>query len=292
MTTYEESFSMTILLNGLALSALLMLLSSGLALMYGMRGIMNFAHGALYMLGAYVAYSVAEVSSFWLALIVSPLLLGMFGAFAERFGFRFLVGRDLLEVGLVTLGGSLMIQSIVITVWGPQDLSVSVPKILDGTTRVLGEDYPSYRLFLIVVAAAVMFGLWAWLSRSRTGLFIRAASVDRETTAMMGVNVDRIGTLVVAVSMALAGVAGTLASAYLSVSPGMGVQILVPALMVIVIGGLGSIGGAALAALVLGVLEAFAGAAFSPSTAAFFPYVALILVLMFRPVGLFGQRAL
>jgi Branched-chain amino acid ABC-type transport system, permease components len=266
------------------------MLSSGLALMYGMRGIMNFAHGALYMFSAYLAYEITQSTNFWVALILVPIILAFVGALSERFGFRYLIGRELLEIGLVTLGASLVIGALVITIWGPMDLAVSAPNGLDGSVSVFGSNYPTYRLFLIGVAIVVMLALWAWLSRTRTGLFVRAASHDRETTSMMGVDVEKIGMLVVALGMGLAGLAGALAAAYVSISPGMGVQILIPALMVVVIGGLGSIGGAAIAALLLGVLQAVAGTLTSATTAEFVPYVALIVVLMIRPAGLFGHR--
>lgn len=277
------------LLNGLALGALLMILSSGLAMIYGLRGVMNFAHGALYMLGAYVAYATCTRVSWWLALLVVPAVLAIVGALLELTTFRRLQRRSPIEVGLVTFGLALIVNRIVILIWGEETLPVNAPKALQGSVTFLGTSYPAYRLLIIGVAAVLAIGLVLWLSRSRTGLHVRAASHDTETSAVLGINVDRVSMTVVALGAALAGLAGALAAPDLSVNPEMGQLILINVLIVVVVGGIGSIGGAMLAGLGLGIVQTI-GAVLVPSVATLVPYAALIVVLLWRPTGLAGKR--
>jgi branched-chain amino acid transport system permease protein len=277
-------------LNGLALGALLMILSSGLALIYGLRGVMNFSHGALYMLGAYLAYEVTSQGlSFWLALILAPAGLAIVGAGLELGFFRRLQRRSHIEVGLVTFGIALVINRLIVVAWGDNTLPVRAPKAVDGTTSVFGTDYPTYRLLIIVVAFAMAAALVLWLRNSRVGLHIRAASHDTETSGILGINVDRVSLVVVMLGGALAGLAGTLAAPYFSVSPGMGQSILITVLIVVVVGGIGSIGGAMAAALLLGLVQIM-GNVWLPSVAVLVPYVLLIVVLLWRPTGIAGKR--
>ena len=277
------------LLNGVALGALLMILSSGLAMIYGLRGVMNFSHGALYMLGAYLAYAVTTKTSFWVALILAPVGLAVVGAALELGFFRRLQNRSHIEVGLVTFGLALVIDRIIVLIWGDDTYPVSAPEAVNGTISVLGTDYPAYRLLIIGVAAVLALALVLWLSRSRTGLYIRAASHDTETSSILGVNTDRVSLVVVCLGAALAGLAGTLAAPYFSVQPGMGQAILITVLIVVVVGGIGSIGGAMVAGLALGVIQII-GNVYLPSVAVLVPYMLLIVVLLWRPTGLAGKR--
>jgi branched-chain amino acid transport system permease protein len=278
------------LLNGLALGALLMILSSGLAMIYGLRGVMNFSHGALYMLGAYLAYAVTSNGlSFWLALVLAPLGLAIVGAGLELGFFRPLQNRAHIEVGLITFGIALVIDRVITLIWGDDTHPVNAPAAVDGTTNVLGTAYPTYRLMVIAIAAIMAIGLVVWLRRSRTGLHIRAASHDTETSSILGINVDRVSLVVVCLGAALAGLAGTLAAPYFSVQPGMGQAILITVLIVVVVGGIGSIGGAMVAGLALGLIQIM-GNVWLPSAAVLVPYALLILVLLWRPTGLAGKR--
>jgi branched-chain amino acid transport system permease protein len=276
-------------LNGLALGSLLMILSSGLALVYGLRGITNFAHGGLYMGGAYVAYSISKHGSFWLALIVAPLILAVVGAVLELLVFRRLTKRSHIEVGLLTFGIAMVIDRVVIAIWGKNTLPVSAPSSIDGTTSVFGTDYPTYRLFVIVVAVVMAAALTWWLRSTRTGLHIRASSHDVETASILGINTDRVSLVVVCLGSALAGLAGTIAAPYQSVSPGMGMLILVTVLIVVVLGGVGSIGGAMVAGMGLGIVQTV-GAIWANGFSTLIPYVALVLVLLLKPTGLAGRR--
>jgi branched-chain amino acid transport system permease protein len=277
------------LLNGLALGALLMILSSGLAMIYGLRGVMNFSHGALYMLGAYLAYEVSSRTSFWLALLIAPLGLAIVGAGLELGFFRQLQHRSHIEVGLVTFGIALVLDRVIVLIWGDDTYPVPAPDAINGTTSVLGTAYPTYRLFIILIAAIMAAILVIWLRRSRTGLHIRAASHDTETSSILGINVDRVSLVVVCLGAALAGLAGTLAAPYFSVQPGMGQAILITVLIVVVIGGIGSIGGAMAAGLLLGLITIM-GQVWLPSVAVLVPYALLIVVLLWRPTGLAGKR--
>jgi branched-chain amino acid transport system permease protein len=278
------------LLNGLALGALLMILSSGLAMIYGLRGVMNFSHGALYMLGAYLAYEVtASGVSFWLALLLAPIGLAIVGAGLELGFFRGLQERSHIEVGLVTFGIALVLERVIVLIWGDDTLAVDAPAAVNGTANVLGTAYPTYRLMIIGIAAVMAILLVVWLRRSRTGLHIRAASHDTETSSILGINVDRVSLVVVCLGAALAGLAGTLAAPYFSVQPSMGQSILITVLIVVVVGGIGSIGGAMVAGLLLGLIQTM-GNVWLPSVAVLVPYALLILVLLWRPTGLAGKR--
>lgn len=276
-------------LNGIALGSLLMVLSSGLAMIYGLRGVTNFAHGALYMAGAYIAYSVSLNVSFWLALLVVPATLAAIGILLELVFFRPLQDRSHIELGLVTFGLALIAERLVVLIWGEKTLSVDPPPGLRGTTSLLGVQYPTFRLAIIVVALTMAVALVAWLRRTRTGLYIRAASQDLETAAIMGINVNRISLVVVSLGAALAGLAGALAAPYVSLDPGMGDTFLIIVLIVVVVGGVGSIGGAMVAGMALGIIQTVT-VVWSPSVAVVVPYVALVVVLLWRPQGLAGRR--
>jgi branched-chain amino acid transport system permease protein len=276
-------------LNGVAFGSLLMVLSSGLAMIYGLRGVTNFAHGALYMVGAYIAYTVTDRVNWWVALLVVPAVLAVLGAVLELGIFRRLQHRSHIEVGLITFGLALIFERVVVLVWGERTLNVDPPAALAGTTSVLGTGYPTYRLLIIAVAALLAGALVLWLRNTRTGLHIRAASHDLDTASIMGIDVDRVSLVVVCVGAALAGLAGTLAAPYVSVDPGMGNAILILVLIVVVVGGVGSIGGAMVAGLGLGVIQVLSRD-ISPSVSVLVPYAALVIVLLWRPTGLAGKR--
>jgi branched-chain amino acid transport system permease protein len=276
-------------LNGISLGALLMIVSSGLAMIYGLRGVMNFSHGALYMIGAYLAYAVTTKTSFWFALAVAPLALALIGAVLELAVFRRVERRSPIEVALIAFGIALLIERGVVLVWGSNTHAVTPPHALSGTTTFLGTSYPSYRLVVIAITLLVAGALIYWLWRSRTGLHIRAASHDTETSAVLGVNVDRMSLIVVCLGAALAGLAGTLAAPFVSASPNMDTTILINALIVVVVGGLGSIGGAMVVGMALGLLQVM-GNVWLPSVATLVPYALLITILLWRPQGLAGKR--
>lgn len=277
------------LFNGLVYGALLIVMCSGLALIYGLRRVVNFSHGALYMLGAYIGYSIAAHSNFWVALAVVPLVMGVIGVLLDRYGLRLLQDRDPLSVVLVTFGLLLIIEDVVHTTWGKGALSLGIPEALNTSVDLLGTTVPAYRIFVMGVGFLVAIGLSLWLRCSRVGLFVRAASTDPTTTAMQGVNTDALSAGVVGLGTALAGLAGVVAAPFLSLSPSMSADVLIDSFVVVVIGGLGSLAGAFVAALILGVAQAF-GAVYLPDATVLLPFVLMVAVLIWKPAGLAGSR--
>lgn len=277
------------LFNGLVYGALLIVMSSGLALIYGLRRVVNFAHGALYMLGAYVGFSVASFSNFWVALVIAPAVMAAFGVLIDRYGFRLLQDREPLNVMLVTFGLLLILEDLVAFIWGKANQSLFTPPLLDFSVPVFGHDMPAYRIGVIVVGAAVAVGLTLWLRYSRIGLFVRAASTDPVTTSMQGVNTDVLSATVVGLGSALAGLAGVVAAPFLSLSPHMSSDVLIDSFVVVVIGGLGSLAGAFVAALLLGMMQAL-GAVYLPEVSVLLPFIFMIAILIWKPSGLAGSR--
>ncbi|MGO3742155.1 branched-chain amino acid ABC transporter permease [Kerstersia sp.] len=275
--------------NGLVYGALLIVMSSGLALIYGLRRVVNFAHGSLYMLGAYLGYSIASQGGFWLALAAVPLIMLCLGALLDRYCFRLLQDRNPLTVVLVTFGLLLILEDLVQTVWGRSNLSLPAPELLSTSVSLFGTPVPAYRIAVLAVGLGVALGLAAWLRFSRIGLYVRAASTDPTTTAMQGVNTDGLSALVVGLGTALAGLAGVVAAPFLSLSPTMNSDVLIDSFVVVVVGGLGSLSGAFIAALALGQIQAL-GAIYLPGLAAVLPFILMIAVLLWRPAGLAGNR--
>jgi branched-chain amino acid transport system permease protein len=275
--------------NGVVYGALLIIMCSGLALIYGLRRVVNFAHGSLYMLGAYIGYSVAMQSNFWVALVIAPAVMAVFGVALDRWGFRLLQDRDPLTVVLVTFGLLLIIEDGVQSFWGKTNYSLPAPAALASSIDLFGHAVPAYRIAVIVVGAAVALGLTLWLRYSRAGLFVRAASTDPTTTAMQGVNTDALSGFVVGLGTALAGLAGVVAAPFLSLSPAMSSDVIIDSFVVVVIGGLGSLAGAFVAAMVLGLVQAL-GAVWLPDTAVLLPFMLMVAVLLWKPSGLAGSR--
>lgn len=277
------------LFNGLVYGALLIVMCSGLALIYGLRRVVNFAHGSLYMLGAYLGYSIAGASNFWVALIAAPALMALLGVALDRWGFRLLQDRDPLVVVLVTFGGLLVIEDAVQTIWGKSNLSVPVPPALAFSVDVFGTALPAYRLGVIVVGALVALSLTLWLRYAKAGLFVRAASTDPVTTAMQGVHTDALSAGVVGLGTALAGLAGVVAAPFLSLSPAMSSDVIIDSFVVVVVGGLGSLAGAFIAAMVLGLVQAL-GAVWLPDASVLLPFVLMVAILIWKPAGFAGSR--
>ncbi len=279
----------TSIFNGLVYGALLVVMSSGLAIIYGLRRVVNFAHGSLYMLGAYIGYSVAAHAGFWTALVAVPLVMAILGYALDRFAFRPLQDRDPLTVILVTFGLLLIIEDFVQTVWGKGNLSVAVPELLNVSVELFGISMPAYRIAVVCFGVAVAGALTLWLRFSKIGLFVRAASTEPIITSMQGVNVDRLSGLVVAAGTALAGLAGIVAAPFLSLSPSMSSDVIIDSFIVVVIGGLGSLFGGVVAALLLGQVQAL-GAVYLPNLVTILPYLLMMAILLWRPEGFAGNR--
>lgn len=278
------------ILNGLVYGGLLYLVAVGLVLIFGLRQVVNFAHGSLFMLGAYVGYAAIAVAGFWAGLVASALVLAVLGLLLDRAVFRPLQDQDPIVTVLVTFGLLLVLEDLVRTVWGKDNLTVAVPQLLTGTVQVAGGDFPIYRLFVIAVAALIGGALTLWLKRSKVGLYVRAFASDPVTTGTQGVDTERVSAAVVALGAGLAGLSGTIASPLLALSPAMGGSILIESFIVVVVGGFGSFSGAFIAALVIGQLQNL-GIVFVPALASMIPFLLMMIILMWRPAGLIGRPA-
>ncbi len=277
------------LFNGLVYGALLIVMSSGLALIYGLRRVVNFSHGALYMLGAYLGYTVALQTNFWVALVAAPAIMAVVGVLLDRYGFRLLQDREPLNVMLVTFGLLLILEDLVVAIWGKGNYSIFTPELLNFSVNLFGHDLPAYRIAVLFMGIAVAVGLTLWLRFSRIGLFVRAASTEPVTTSMQGVNTDVLSAGVVGLGSALAGLAGVVAGPFLSLSPHMSSDVLIDSFVVVVIGGLGSLAGAFIAAILLGMMQAL-GAVYLPGVSVLLPFLFMIAVLIWKPSGLMGSR--
>ncbi len=276
-------------LNGLAYGVLLFLLSVGLTLIFGMLDIVNLAHGSFYMLGAYAGLTTLAVTgNYWLAMLVAPLAVGAVGAIMERVCLRPLYRRSPLDQVLLTFGFIYLFEDIVKLLWGGKIRSIPPPKVFMGSVQLLGVTVPSYRVFMIVFGLVMAVALWLLIERTRLGAIIRAGVFDAEMAAGMGVNTDLVFTGVFAFGAALGGLSGVIAGPIQSASPPMGAGILIPALIVVVVGGLGSLKGSLVGSLIIGQAETF-GKAWLPGSSMVIIYVVMALVVLFRPQGLFGR---
>ena len=306
------------LLNGLSYGLLLFMLSSGLTLIFSMMGVLNFAHASFYMLGAYFAYTVTSLVGFWPALIVAPLLVGLIGAAFERFCLRRVHKFGHVPELLVTFGLSYILVELVQLVWGRIAVDYRVPEALKGPLFTLyGTQFPIYRGFMMLVALFMLVAVWLLLKRTRIGLVIQAALTHPEAAEALGHNVPRVFMLVFGGGAALAGLAGVIGGNAFVTEPGMAAAVGPVIFVVVVVGGMGSLAGAFLASVLIGIIQTFAvavdsslmsavgvlGVAVTPETfgyallklkvsqiAPILPYLFLVLMLVFRPKGLLGTR--
>jgi len=277
------------IINGLVYGSFLYVLAVGLVLIFGLRRVTNFAHGSLFMLGAYVSYAAAAYLGFWTGMIVSVAALAAFGVLLDRFVFRPLSTEEPIVTLLVTFGLLFVLEDAVRTIWGKDYISVPAPEALSGSVTLFGSPFPVYRLFVIAVAIVVALGLAIWLRSTKVGLYVRASSVDPVTTAMQGVDTDRLSALVVAIGTGLAGLSGTIAGPLIALSPSMGGYIIIDCFIVVVTGGLTSFTGAFVAALVIGQFHNL-GLVYVPEVASVIPLLIMAAVLGLRPQGLAGPR--
>jgi branched-chain amino acid transport system permease protein len=280
-------------LNGVAIGCLLFLLASGLSLVFGMMDVLNLAHGAVFLVGAYVAYAVIGDEPSWpafAAAVVAALAVGAVCGAALAGLSAPLAGRGHLDQALLTLGCALVLADLVVVLFGRDVHGVAAPPGLDGSVSIAGEAYPVYRLALIGVGLALALAIYVIVERTRLGSLVRAAVADRAMLEAMGVDSRKVLLGVFAAGCALAAVAGTLGAQIYGARPGLEDSILLLALVVVVIGGLGSIKGALVGALLIGQVESL-GRALLPEVAPFLLFGAMGLVLLFRPRGLFGSPA-
>ncbi len=293
MAAFVQWFGLS-LLNGVSVGLLLFMLSAGLTLIFSMMGVLNFAHASFYMLGAYVGYALAAKGGFWLALVVAPLLVGLLGVAFERFLLRRVRSRGALAELLLTFGAAYLMAEIVKLVWGLSPLSSAIPASLDGPLFTLyGAAFPRYRAFMMSVSLVMLIVLWMLLRTSRIGLVVRAALTHPATVQTLGHDVPLVFTLVFAVGTALAAMAGVIGAPLFVLEPSMAESVGPIVFVVVVVGGMGSLGGALAASLLIGCVQTFAVSMSLPigQIAPVLPYVLLVAMLALRPRGLFGHRA-
>jgi len=290
------------LFNGITLGALYFLVASGFTLIFGLMRNVNLAHGSLYMLGGYIGYEVATLTGWWLlSFVVAFVVVAAVGVVLQVAVFRRMEGQDLKQT-LVTIGISVVLADLMLWTWGGDFYNIETPlwltgpvelPLVTGISRRTGEylylNYPVVRLVILIAAIAIGVAMWLALNRTRIGMLIRAGVDDREILAASGVRIQRVFVLVFAFGAGLAGIAGVIGGTFQSLAPGEDIRFLLASLVVVIVGGMGSIPGAALGALLIGLAEQF-GSVYAPTYAIVFTFLIMVLVLAFRPQGLIAMR--
>ena len=280
------------LVTGIALGAVYALLAIGLSLIFGMLTVVNFAHGAFFMVGAFVGlYFLGLTGNFWFSLILTPLVVGALGLVVERFLVRPLYGRGIDYPLLLTFGLSWVLIEAMRVAFGVEGLPSTTPPELRGAVDLGIGPFPKYRLFMIGATAVVVIALWLFLEKTRYGLIVRAGSRYGDICRVLGVDISRVWLMVFGIGCAIAGLSGVLAAPTRAVNPEMGVHVLAESFVVTVVGGMGSLVGAVVAGLLVGVVFAMTSL-FAPDLAELSIFVLMALVLLLRPQGLFGKAGL
>ena len=286
------------LFNGITLGALYFLVASGFTLIFGLMKNVNLAHGSLYMLGGYLGYETANATGWWLlSFVVAFVVVALLGVLLQIFVFRRMEGEDLKQT-LVTIGISIVLADIMLWIWGGDFYQILTPSWLTGpvelplitsVSRRSGEfiylTYPVVRLVILIAAIAIGIGMWLALNRTRIGMLVRAGVDDRDMLSATGVRIQRVFMLVFGFGAGLAGIAGVIGGTFQSVAPGEDIRFLLASLVVVIVGGMGSIPGAALGALLIGLAEQF-GSVYAPTYAVVLTFLIMVVVLAFRPQGL------
>ncbi|MEP3561763.1 MAG: branched-chain amino acid ABC transporter permease [Marinobacter sp.] len=280
------------LLIGIINGAFYALLSLGLAVIFGLLKIINFAHGAMYMLGALVTVVLFDLLgvNYWVALFVAPVLVGAFGLLIEYFLLRRIAGQDHIYSLLLTFGAALIIQGVLTNIYGVSGLRYSMPDMFKGGINLGFMFLPYYRAWVIVVALLVCFGTWFIIEKTKLGSYLRAGTEDSQLMQGFGINVPLLVSLTYGFGVMLAAFAGVLAAPIYSITPVMGSNILIVVFAVVVIGGMGSIGGAIITGILMGVIEGLTKTFYPPASSAVI-FLVMVVVLMIRPTGLFGKEA-
>jgi branched-chain amino acid transport system permease protein len=277
------------LLHGLVFGAALGLLALGLTVVFGLLGVMNFAHGELYMMGAYAGIVViALTQSFWVAVLAAPLMVGVLAAITEVAAIRPIYRREPLYGLILTFGLALVFREGIRQIFGGDMRRILAP--LPGSTPLLGMTYPNYRLFLLAIASALLAAIWLFFTRTRAGILVRAAVQDAEMLDGLGVNVRQLFTWTFAGAAALASLAGLLLAPVYTVYPQMGVEMILLAFIVVILGGMGSMGGSVVAAFIIGMAQSLFTLWMNPQRVAIAIFGIMIVVLIARPRGLFGRE--
>ena len=282
---------LTTAMNGLTLAALYFLVASGFTLVFGLMRNVNLAHGSLYLLGAYVGYVAGEKTGSWLFAVAAGFAsAALFGLALQICVFRFMHGEDMRQT-MVTIGLSIMLADLLLWIFGGEIYQFDPPRAIFGRTPLpIMQVYPTYRLVLLLMSVAIGVLLWWFLNRTRVGMMIRAGVDDRGMLAASGVNVQFVFAVTFAIGAGLAGFAGVVGGTALSIAPGEDTRYMLASLVVVIVGGMGSVVGAGIGAILIGVAEQF-GLAYAPTYSVVFTFVIMAVVLAFRPQGLLGRRA-
>ena len=276
-------------LNALQFSMTLFLLAVGLTIIFGLMKIVNLAHGSLYMVGAYLGLSITNYTdSFWLALVIAPILTALIGAILYSILFKHIQNADPMKQVLLTFGLIYIALDSVRLLWGTMSHSISAPNILSNSILLVNEPYPSYRLFVIAVGLIVLFILYIILEKTKIGAKVRASVDDPETAQLLKINTDKILFYTFALGCGLAGLAGITVAPILGVEPGMDMEVLVLTLIVVVVGGPGSLKGAIIGSLLIGFVDSF-GKVYIPQLAQIIIYAVMALTILFKPDGLYKR---
>ena len=278
-------------LNGLTLAALYFLVASGFSLVFGLMRNVNLAHGSLYLLGAYIGYSAIQWTGSWyLGVVAGFLAMALVGLLLQVLIFRHMEGQDMRQT-MVTIGISIVLADLMLWIWSGNTYQFEAPEVLTAVVPLpLVKLYPMYRLVILGASIAIGIGLWLFLNKTPIGMMIRAGVDDRAMLAATGVNVPLVFAVTFAIGAGLAGFAGVVGGTALSIAPGEDVRYLLASLIVTIVGGMGSIVGAAIGALLIGMAEQF-GLAYSPTYGVVYTFLIMVLVLAFRPQGIMGKRA-
>lgn len=280
------------LFTGVALGSVFVLLAVGLSLIFGLLTVVNFAHGAFYMLGAYAGvFFIGYLGNFWLTLLAAPLAVGVVGLVVERWLVRPLYGRGIDYPLMLTFGLAYVLVELVRILFGAEGMPFDVPEALVGAVNIGVGYFPAYRLFVIAATAVLVIALWLFLEKTSYGLVIRAGARDSEIVRVLGIDISRVWLVVFALGTAVAGLAGVLSAPMRSVFPDMGTTVLVEAFVVTVVGGMGSLAGAVVAGLLVGIVVSMTSL-FAPAMAEVSMFALMALVLVVRPQGLFGKKGL
>ncbi len=280
------------LVTGIALGSVYALLAVGLSLIFGMLTVVNFAHGAFFMVGAFLGvYFLGITGNFWFSLLLTPLAVGLIGLITERFLVRPLYGRGIDYPLLLTFGLSYVMIDAMRFAFGIEGLPSSTPAALRGATNLGFGHFPTYRLFLIAITAVIMLALWLFIEKTKYGLIIRAGARDPEIVRVLGIDVSKVWLIVFGLGTAIAGLSGVLAAPTRAVNPEMGIPILAESFVVTVVGGMGSLPGAVIAGLLVGIVFSMTSL-FAPAYAEMSIFVLMAVVLLIRPQGFFGRAGL
>lgn len=282
-----------LVVDGLSRGLLYFLIASGLTITFGVMNVINFAHGAFFMIGAYLTWTLMDslggtMGSFWIAIIVSALVVGVVGALLERFIIRRIYDAEHVLQLLLLWGLVLILDGVVLEVWGGQPKTIVLPSYLKGAVSILGKTFPIYSLFILLFSLFIGVLVYFMLYRTGLGKACRAVAMDRETSGVLGINVLRVFMIFFGGGVALAAMAGGVGTSFRCITPGMGSEILVILFVIIVVGGLGSLRGALIGGIMLGILESFSWR-YAPGIAMMLPYLFMAVMLTVRPEGLYAR---